>query len=311
MTLNKILNTKYPIIQGAMANISTAEFAAQVSNNGAMGIIATATMEPDMVRQQIRTCKELTKNPFGVNLMLLNPHIDEIADLVIEEGVRFITTGAGNPGKYMEKWKAAGITVFPVVPNATLAKRMEKSGADGVIAEGTESGGHVGEMTTMALIPQVVSAVNIPVVAAGGIASGKQMLAAEILGATGVQIGTCLLVSEECPIHENYKNAVIQAKDSDTVVTGRSSGAPVRVIKNQMTREHIKLEKSGADKMELEKYTLGALRRAVFDGDTKTGSIMAGQVAGMAGEIKPISQILQSMVDEYMSEKQRIASETI
>ncbi len=306
MNLNEILKTKYPIIQGAMANISTAEFAANVSNSGAMGIIATATMEPDLVREQIRLCKSLTNNPFGVNLMLMNPRIDEIADLIIEEGVQFITTGAGNPGKYMEKWKAAGITVFPVVPNATLARRMEKAGADGIIAEGTESGGHVGEMTTMALIPQVVSAVNIPVVAAGGIASGKQMLAAEILGANGVQIGTCLLVSNECPVHENYKNAVIDAKDSDTVVTGRSSGAPVRVIKNQMTREHMKLEKTGADKMELEKYTLGALRRAVLDGDVKTGSVMAGQVAGMVSEIKPISEILQNMVDEYTSIKQQI-----
>ncbi len=309
MNLNKILNTKYPIIQGAMANISNGEFAANVSNSGAMGIIASGAMEPDLLREQIRKCKSLTDKPFGVNLMLMNPRIDEIADMIIEEEVKFITTGAGNPGKYMDKWKEAGITVFPVVPNVTLARRMEKAGADGVIAEGTESGGHVGEMTTMALVPQVVSAVNIPVVAAGGIAGGKQMLAAEILGANGVQIGTCLLVSEECPIHENYKNAVIGAKDSDTVVTGRGSGAPVRVIKNQMTREHMKLEKSGADKMELEKYTLGALRRAVVEGDVKLGSVMAGQVAGMVAEIKPMSEIFTDMLNEYNACKQKIKEE--
>ncbi len=309
MTLDKILKTKYPIIQGAMANISTGEFAANVANCGAMGIIASGAMEPDMLREQIRKCKSLTQNPFGVNLMLMNPWIDEISDMIIEEGVKFITTGAGNPGKYMEKWKDAGITVFPVVPNATLAKRMEKAGADGIIAEGTESGGHVGEMTTMALIPQVVSAVNIPVVAAGGIASGKQMLAAEILGAQGVQIGTCLLVSEECPIHANYKNAVVEAKDSDTVVTGRNSGVPVRVLKNQMTREHLKLEKSGVDKMELEKFTLGALRKAVVEGDVSRGSVMVGQVAGMVSQIKPMADIFTDIICEYNAEKTKIKEE--
>ncbi len=306
MNLNEILGIKYPIIQGAMANISDAKFAAAVSNSGAMGIIATAVMPPETVRQEIKLCKTLTDKPFGVNLMLMNPQIDEIADIIIEEGVKFITTGAGNPGKYMQKWKDAGIVVFPVVPNSTLARRMEKAGADGVIAEGTESGGHVGELTTMALIPQVVSAVNIPVVAAGGIASGKQVLAAEILGAYGVQIGTCLLTSEECPVHENYKNAVINSKDSDTVVTGRNSGVPVRVLKNPMTREHMKLEKSGADKMELEKYTVGALRRAVVDGDVKTGSVMAGQVAGMVSEIKPLDEIFESLMSEYNEIKKQI-----
>ncbi len=306
MQLNKILNTKYPIIQGAMANISDAKFAAAVSNSGAMGIIAGATMPPEVVKEQIRLCKSLTDKPFGFNLMLMNPYSDEIAKIIIEEGVKFVTTGAGNPGKYMADFKAAGITVFPVVPNSTFARRMEKSGADGIIAEGTESGGHVGELTTMALIPQVVNAVNIPVVAAGGIASGKQMLAAEVLGAVGVQIGTCLLVSEECPIHENYKNAVIAAKDSDTIVTGRNSGVPVRVIKNYMTKEHMKLEKAGADKMELEKFTVGALRKAVVDGDVKTGSVMAGQVAGMASEIKPLNEILNGLMHDYEQAKKLI-----
>ncbi len=308
MKLNEILGTKYPYIAGAMANISTAEFVAAVVNNGAMAVIATATMTPDQVREQIAKCRSLTDKPFGINLMLMNPHIDEIADVIIEEGIKFITTGAGSPGKYMAKWKEAGITVFPVVPSVALAKRMEKSGADGVIAEGTESGGHVGETTTMALIPQVVAAVDIPVVAAGGIASGRQMLAAEILGATGVQIGTVLLTSDECPVHQNYKEAVVKAKDTDTVVTGRASGVPVRVLKNQMTREHIKLEQSGADKMALEQMTLGALRRAVHEGDTSRGSVMAGQVAGMACEIKPIGEIFADLYAQYEAVKGDIKS---
>ncbi len=308
MKLNEILGTKYPYIAGAMANISTAEFVAAVVNNGAMAVIATATMTPEQVREQIAKCRSLTDKPFGINLMLMNPHIDEIADIIIEEGIKFITTGAGSPGKYMAKWKEAGITVFPVVPSVALAKRMEKSGADGIIAEGTESGGHVGETTTMALIPQVVAAVNIPVVAAGGIASGRQMLAAEILGATGVQIGTVLLTSDECPVHRNYKEAVVKAKDTDTVVTGRASGVPVRVLKNQMTREHIKLEQSGADKMALEQMTLGALRRAVHEGDTSRGSVMAGQVAGMACEIKPVGEIFEDLLNEYNAIKGDIKS---
>ncbi len=306
MELNKILGTKYPIISGAMANITTAKFAAEVANNGAMGIIATGGMNPEQVREEIKLCKSLTDKPFGLNLMLMNPHIDEIAEIVVEEGIKFVTTGAGNPEKYMPKWKENGVVVFPVVPSATLARRMEQSGADGIIAEGTESGGHVGEMTTMTLLPQVVEAVNLPVVAAGGVASGKQLLAVEILGAVGVQIGTCLLVSKECPIHENYKNAVIKAKDSDTVVTGRSSGVPVRVLKNQMTRDYLKLEKQGAGKEELEKFTLGSLRRAVFEGDTLRGSLMSGQVSGQLKEIKPLSEILENLMNEYNQAKNNI-----
>ncbi len=311
MKLHEILGTKYPIIQGAMANISDGKFAAQVSNCGAFGIIASATMSPSEVKEQIHICKSLTDKPFGVNLMLMNPHSDDIAQIVIDENIKFITTGAGNPGKYIAKWNEAGITVFPLVPNSTFARRMENSGAHGFIAEGTESGGHVGELTTMALIPQVVSKTQLPVIAAGGIASGKQMLAAEVLGAIGVQIGTCLLVSEECPIHENYKNALLNCKDSDTVVTGRNSGVPVRVLKNAMTKEHIKLEKAGADKMELEKYTLGALRKAIFDGDVKMGSVMAGQVAGMATEIKPLNEIIESLMSEYEQAKRAIYNEFV
>ncbi len=306
MELNKILGTKYPIISGAMANITTAKFAAAVANSGAMGIIATGGMNPEQVREEIKLCKSLTDKPFGLNLMLMNPHIDEIAEIVLEEGIKFVTTGAGNPEKYMPKWKENGVVVFPVVPSATLARRMEQSGADGIIAEGTESGGHVGELTTMALLPQVVEAVNLPVVAAGGVANGKQLLAVEILGAVGVQIGTCLLVSEECPIHENYKKAVIKAKDSDTVVTGRSSGVPVRVLKNQMTREYLKLEKQGAQKEELEKFTLGSLRRAVLEGDVLRGSLMSGQVSGQLKEIKPLKEILENLMNEYNQAKNNI-----
>ena len=235
--------------------------------------------------------------------MLMHPLVDEFAQVVIEEKVPVVTTGAGNPGKYVPAWKEAGIKVIPVVAAAVLAKHLEKSGVDAIIAEGTESGGHVGEMATMALVPQVVDAVNLPVIAAGGIADGRQLAAALALGACGVQVGTCLLVSEECPIHENYKQALLKAKDSDTIVTGRIGGTPVRVLKNQMTREYVRQEKAGADKMELEKFTLGSLRRAVFEGDTKTGSLMSGQVAGMLHEIRPAAQILE---DLWAGAQQRI-----
>lgn len=297
MMLNEILGTKYPIIQGGMANIATGEFAAAASNAGALGLIGIGGMNVDMLRDNIRICKEKTDKPFGVNLMLMHPEIDDMVDVVLESDVKFVTTGAGLPSKYMPDFKEKGIKVMPVVANVTFAKKMEELGADLIIAEGTESGGHVGEMSTMALVPQVVDAVNIPVVAAGGIADSRQLVAAYALGAIGVQVGTCLLTSVECPIHENYKNAVIKAKDSDTVVTGRIAGTPVRILKNKMTREYIRLEKQGADVMELEKYTLGALRRAVFDGDVATGSVMAGQVAGMAKEIRSMEDILRSMYE--------------
>lgn len=293
--LNEILGTKYPIIQGGMANIATGEFAAACSNAGALGIIGAGGMNADTLRQNIRRCRELTDKPFGVNIMLMHPQADAFAQIVVEEKVAVVTTGAGNPGKYVSMWKAAGIKVIPVVAAAVLARHLEPLGIDAVIAEGTESGGHVGELTTMALVPQVADAVDIPVIAAGGIADGRQLLAAYALGAIGAQVGTCLLVSEECPIHENYKKAVLKAKDRDTVVTGRSVDAPVRILRNQMSREYLAREKAGADRMELEHYTLGSLRRAVFDGDTKTGSLMAGQVAGMLHEIKPLRQIFEEL----------------
>ena len=295
MKLNEFLGTEFPFIQGGMANIATGEFAAACSNAGALGLIGTGGMNAETLRSHIRTAKALTSKPFGVNIMLMNPEADAMAQVVVEEGVPVVTTGAGNPGKYIAAWKAAGIKVLPVVAAATLAVHLERAGADAVIAEGTESGGHVGEMTTMALVPQVVDAVSAPVIAAGGIADGRQMAAAYALGACGVQLGTCLLVSEECPIHENYKAALLKARDSDTIVTGRTGGAPVRVLKNRMSREYVRQEKAGADKMELEKYTLGSLRRAVFEGDTVTGSLMAGQVAGMLHEIRPLRAIFEDL----------------
>ena len=294
--LNEILGTEFPIIQGGMANIATGEFAAACSNAGALGVIATGGMlRADLLREQIHICKSLTGKPFGVNLMLMNPCADEMAQVIVEEGVQVVTTGAGSPGKYIPAWKEAGIKVFPVVAASILAKRLVNLGADAVIAEGTESGGHVGEMTTMALVPQVIDTVDVPVIAAGGIADGRQAAAAFALGACGIQVGTCLLASEECPIHDNYKQALLRAKDSDTTVTGRSIGGPVRVLKNRMAREYLALEKRGATLEELEKVTLGGLRRAVFDGDMDHGSVMSGQVAGMLHEIRPLRQIFEEL----------------
>ncbi len=299
MRLNELLKTEYPFIQGGMANIATGEFAAAVSNAGGLGLIGAGGMNAEMLRENIRTCKKLTDKPFGVNLMLMNPEVDAMAEVIIEEGVKVVTTGAGSPAKYIPMWKEAGMIIMPVVSAVALAKKMESLGVDAVIAEGTESGGHVGEMTTMTLVPQVIDAVSIPVIAAGGIADGRQLAAAFALGACGVQLGTCLLVAEECPIHENYKEAVIKCKDNGTTVTGRIAGTPVRIIKNNMAREYIKQEKAGADKMELEKFTLGSLRRAVFEGDVKTGSLMAGQVAGQVNEIKPVRVIFEEMYAGY------------
>ena len=296
MKLNELLGTEFPFIQGGMANIATGEFAAAVSNAGALGLIGAGGMSPEMFREHIHKCRSLTDKPFGVNSMLMHPQVDELAKIAAEEHVAVITTGAGSPGVYVSMWKESGAKVFPVVSAVSLAKMMAKAGVDGVIAEGTESGGHVGETTTMALVPQVCDAVSIPVIAAGGIASGRQLVAAYALGACGVQMGTCLLVSEECPIHENYKQALLKASDRSTVVTGRSVNAPVRVIKNQMTKDYIAHEKAGADKMELEQFTLGSLRRAVFDGDTRTGSLMAGQVAGMLHEIRPLRTIFEDLM---------------
>ena len=308
--LNEILGTEFPFIQGGMANIATGEFAAACSNAGALGVIATGGMlNAELLREQIRICKSLTDKPFGVNLMLMNPCADEMAKIIIEEGVGVVTTGAGNPGKYIPAWKEAGVKVLPVVAASILAKRLVNAGADAVIAEGTESGGHVGEMTTMALVPQVIDAVDVPVIAAGGIADGRQFAAALSLGACGAQVGTCLLGSVECPIHDNYKQAILQARDSDTTVTGRSIGGPVRVLKNRMAREYLALEKKGATLEELEKVTLGGLRRAVFDGDMDHGSVMAGQVAGMVHEIRPVRQIFEELYSGGMAVLRERASE--
>ena len=296
MRLNELLGTEFPIIQGGMANIATGAFAAAVSNAGALGLVAGGGLDADGLRAQIRAARAATDRPFGVNLMLMNPHMDELAKVVAEEGVRVVTTGAGNPGRYVPAWKEAGIKVFPVVAAPILAKRLERYGVDGFIAEGTESGGHIGELTTMALVPQVADAVSVPVIAAGGIADGRQMAAALALGACGVQVGTVLLASEECPIHENYKRAVLKAGPNDTVVTGRSGGAPVRVLKNRMAREYLRMEKRDVPLAELEQLTLGSLRRAVFDGDVDAGSLMAGQVAGMVREIRPLRQIFEELM---------------
>lgn len=297
MKLNEMLHIKYPFIQGGMANIATGTFAAAVSNAGGLGLIGAGGMNTEMLREEIRICKSLTDKPFGVNLMLMNPEVNQMADMIVEEGVKIVTTGAGSPAKYMARWKENGMMVMPVVSSSLIAKKMEQCGADAVIAEGTESGGHVGEMTTMALVPQIVDAVSIPVIAAGGIADGRQLAAAFALGAVGVQLGTCLLVSEECPIHEAYKAALLKAKDNDTIVTGRIAGTPVRILKNQMAREYVKNEKAGMGIMELEKFTLGSLRRAVFEGDTKRGSLMAGQVVGQLKTIRPLAEILDELYE--------------
>ncbi|MGM9971160.1 MAG: DUF561 domain-containing protein [Anaeroplasmataceae bacterium] len=308
MLLNELLNIKYPIIGGAMANIGTGSFAASVSNAGGLGIIATGAWDAEKTREEIRICKSKTDKPFGVNLMLMNYHLEEIVKVILEEKPAVVTTGAGNPGPYVEALKNAGIKVFPVVASVALAKRLERYGVDGFIAEGTESGGHVGLATTMALIPQIVKAVNVPVIAAGGFASGSGLNAALALGAIGIQIGTCLLVSDECPIHENYKNAIIKAKDSDTVVTGRKLGAPVRILKNKMTREYLELEEKNASRDELEALTLGGLRRAVFDGDIENGSVMAGQIAGLVDKRQPLKDILEGIVNDAIKEKNELVN---
>ena len=296
--INEILGTEFPIIQGGMANIATGAFAADCSNAGAFGLIGVGGMDAAQLKKEIAVCREKTDKPFGVNIMLMNPDVDNLAQTVIDEGIKVVTTGAGNPGKYMEAWKAAGITVIPVVAAPILAKHLADIGADAVIAEGTESGGHVGEMTTMTLVPQVCDSVDIPVIAAGGIADNRQFKAALALGAAGVQVGTCLLGSFECPIHENYKQAIIKAKGSDTVVTGRIAGVPVRILKNKMSRQYIKEEKNGATVDELEKFTLGSLRRAVFEGDTDTGSLMAGQTCGQIKELRSLRETFSDICSD-------------
>ena len=278
--ITELLNIEYPIFQGGMAWIADASLAAATSEAGGLGII-TGAAPTDWVREEIRKAKAITKKPFGVNIMLMSENADEIAKLVCEEGVKVVTTGAGSPGKYMEMWKAKGIKVIPVVPSVALARRMEKSGADAVIAEGTESGGHVGQLTTMALVPQVVDACTIPVIAAGGIADGRGVAAAFMLGAEGVQLGTRFLVTKECTVHQNYKNKVLKAKDIDTDVTGRITGHPVRVLRNKLSREFLKAEKEGASIEKLEELGRGALPKAARDGDVDMGSVMAGQSSGL------------------------------
>ena len=295
----KMLDIKYPIFQGGMAWVSDSSLASAVSNAGGLGIIAGATAPVDYIREEIRKTKALTDRPFGLNIMLLSDNAEELARVAVEEGVKVITTGAGNPGKYMTMWKEAGIKVIPVVPSVALAKRMERAGADAVIAEGCESGGHVVKLTTMVLVPQVVDAVDIPVIAAGGICDGRGIAAAFALGARGIQMGTRFLVSDECTIHENYKNAVIKAKDIDTVVTGRITGHPVQVIKNKLAREFLKLESSNVSAEKLEELGRGALRRAVKDGDVDNSSLMAGQISGMVTRKQNVKEIIEEIFDEY------------
>ena len=296
--ITELLGIEYPIIQGGMAWVAEYHLAAAASEAGGLGIIGAGGAPADFVREQIQKAKELTDKPFGVNVMLMNPEADAIAKAIVEEGVKVVTTGAGNPGKYMAMWKEAGVKVIPVVASVALAKMMERAGADAVIAEGTESGGHIGAATTMTLVPQVVDAVSIPVIAAGGIGDGRGFAAAVMLGAEAVQMGTRFLLARECVVHQNYKDKVIKAKDIDSEVTGRSTGHPVRSIRNNMTREYLKMEAEGATLEQLEHMTLGSLRKAVVDGDVVTGTIMAGQIAGMVKK----EQTCKEMMEEIMSE---------
>ena len=296
--ITELLGIEYPIIQGGMAWVAEASLAAAVSNGGGVGLIAGGAAPADFIRKEIIRARELTDKLFGVNIMLMSPFAADLAQLMVEEGVKIVTTGAGSPGKYMEMWKNAGIKVIPVVPSASLALRMERQGADAVIAEGCEAGGHIGELTTMALIPQVVDTVTIPVIAAGGIADGRGVAAAFMLGAEGVQVGTRFLLANECVIHQNYKDMVIKAKDTDSAVTGRSNGHPVRAIRNKLTKKFLELEKQGATFEELETLTLGSLRKAVIDGDVDGGSFMAGQIAGLVKKEQPAGEIIMEMFAE-------------
>ena len=296
--ITELLNIKYPIIQGGMAWIADASLAVGVSEAGGLGIIS-GVGPTEVVRAQIRKAKELTDKPFGVNIMLMQDNAYEIARLVCDEKVLVVTTGAGSPGKYIEMWKSHGIKVIPVVPSVAIAKRMEKFGADAVIAEGMESGGHIGQTTTMSLVPQVVDAVNIPVIAAGGIGDGRGIAASFMLGAVGVQMGTRFLVSNECNVHKNYKEKVLKAKDIETEVTGTSTSHPVRVLRNKLTREYIKIEKSNSNSEKLESLTRGALRKAVIEGDTENGSVMAGQIAGLVKKEQSCKEIIEELMTEF------------
>ena len=296
--ITKLLGIEYPIIQGGMAWVAEHTLAAAVSEAGGLGLIGAGGAPAEFVEEQIRRVREATDKPFGVNIMLMNPQADAIAQAAAREGVKVVTTGAGNPGRYMAMWKAAGIKVIPVVASVAMAKMMERAGADAVVAEGMESGGHIGSLTTMALVPQVVDAVSIPVVAAGGIADGRGLAAAFMLGAEAVQIGTRFVTARESIAHENYKNKIIGAKDIDSEVTGMSHGHPVRQIRNRMTREYLRLEKEGAPFEELEQLTLGALRRAVEDGDVVNGTLMAGQIAGLVKEQRSCREIILEIMEQ-------------
>lgn len=300
--ITEMLGIEYPIIQGGMAWVAEHNLAAAVSEAGGLGLIGGANAPGEVVREEIRKARELTSKPFGVNVMLLSPHAEDIAKVVVEEGVKVVVTGAGNPEKYMEMWKEAGIKVITVIASVAQARRMEKYGAVAVVAEGMESGGHIGEQTTMALVPQVVDAVSIPVIAAGGIGDGRGIAAAFMLGAEAVQMGTRFVVAKESIVHENYKQRIIKAKDIDSTVTGRSHGHPVRGLRNQMTREYIKLEEDGKSFEELEYLTLGSLRKAVQEGDVVNGTVMAGQIAGMISK----EQTCKEMIDEMMAEASRL-----
>ena len=296
--LTRLLGIKYPIFQGGMAWVAEYHLAAAVSEAGGLGIIGAANAPAEWVREQIRETKKRTSNPFGVNVMLMSPHAEAVAEVIAQEGVAAVTTGAGNPEKYMDMWKEKGIKVIPVVASVAMAKRMQRCGADAVVAEGCESGGHIGESTTMALVPQVADEVSVPVVAAGGIADGRGIAAALMLGAQGVQIGTRFVVTEECQVHQNYKDRIVKARDIDTRVTGRSTGHPVRTLRNEMTKKYQEMESAGASLEELEYLTLGALRKAVQEGDIKHGSVMSGQIAGLVKEEISCRQLIDSLVQE-------------
>ena len=296
--VTKLLEIEYPILQGGMAWVAEHHLAAAVSEAGGLGLIGAASAPGEWVREQIRKVKERTEKPFGVNIMLMSPYADEVAKVVAEEGVKVVTTGAGNPEKYMNLWKDAGIKVIPVVASVALAKRMERCGADAVVAEGSEAGGHIGENTTMVLVPQIADAVSIPVIAAGGIADGRGVAASLMLGASAVQVGTHFVVTKESVVHENYKKCIIKAKDIDSKVTGRSTGHPIRVLRNQMTKEYLRLEKEGPSFEELEKLTLGALRKAVVEGDVVNGSLMAGLSAGLVKEEFSCRELIQKLMSE-------------
>lgn len=296
--VTKLLGIEYPIVQGGMAWVAEYHLASAVSNAGGLGLIGAANAPADWVRDQVRKMKELTDKPFGVNIMLMSPYADEVANVMVEESVPVVTTGAGNPEKYLKMWKEAGIRVIPVVASVAMAKRMERAGADAVVAEGCEAGGHIGETTTMALVPQIADAVQIPVIAAGGIADGRGVAAAFMLGAKGVQMGTHFVVTKECQVHQNYKDRILGAKDIDTRVTGRSTGHPVRALRNEMTRKYLEMEGKGASLEELELLAVGGLRKAVVEGDVKSGSLMAGQIAGMVRESMSCKELIEKLVKE-------------